>query len=340
MTHAVHHRRPIALATAVTSLLALAPGRPVRAQGMVEAEVLFEDGKRLLKEGQLAEACAKFEASERIDSAVGVLLNAADCREKNRQLATAWALFIKAASLAHLQGNDARREAEARRRAALLTSRLSYLTLSVPASSAVDGLELRRGGDPISPALWNTGVPVDEGEYQISASAPGHQPWHTSITVRGEGARAVVDVPRFKRLEDLVVPPPSAAPGAGVPMAVAPAGSRPAFTTLRKTSVGLAVAGVAVIGVGIGFGLKARELRTEADGLCPDAACGDPRAVALTDDAQRAAARANLLFIAGGVVTAGAVALWFLGAPQSAEALTARPVVAPGAVGLVLSGGF
>lgn len=333
----------LALAAAVLA----APGR-ARAQGAVEAEVLFEDGRRLLKDGKLADACDKFEASERIESTVGVLLNAGDCREKNHQLATAWALFVKAAALAHHHANDSRREAEARRRADLLASRLSYLTISVPDSSKIEGLVIRRGGGAVDPALWNQGVPVDEGVYEISATAPGHEPWSTSVTVGGEGARAVVEVPRFKRLEDMIAPPAMVPPVTVVPARAEPAATsaqdagRGRFTVMRKASVGVAVAGVAALGVAVGFGLKASDLRGQADAICAGAMCGDRHAISLNDDAKRAATRANLLFVAGGALTATATALWLLGtphAPSSAE-LAARPVVAPGALGVAVSGRF
>src|SRR5262245_36758792 len=112
---------------------------PAHAQS-VEAEVLFRDGKKLMKEGKLAEACDKFEASDRLESSVGTLLNLADCREKNGQLASAWIAFRKAATVAKQAGNDAKREAEARRRASALEGKLSYLTIAVPEGSRVAGL--------------------------------------------------------------------------------------------------------------------------------------------------------------------------------------------------------
>src|SRR6266850_4767204 len=95
---------------AVLAVVAIA--RPAVAQSP-EAETLFREGKRLLKEGKVSEACDKLAASERLESSTGALLNLGDCREKNGQLATAWAAFVKAATSAKLAHD--KREAEARR---------------------------------------------------------------------------------------------------------------------------------------------------------------------------------------------------------------------------------
>src|SRR5689334_9389322 len=122
-----------------------------QAPDVSSAEALFRDGRRLMKEHKLAEACEKFEASERIDDSVGTLLNLADCREKNGQLATAWATFLKAASTARTRHDD--HETTAKAHAAALEPRLSYLTISVPESSKVDGLVIKRDDVEIDPAL-------------------------------------------------------------------------------------------------------------------------------------------------------------------------------------------
>jgi len=80
---------------AIAAWLIIASPTPARAQS-AEAEVLFREGKRLMKEGKLAEACDKLEASDRLESSIGTLLNLADCREKNKQLVSAWLAFHKA----------------------------------------------------------------------------------------------------------------------------------------------------------------------------------------------------------------------------------------------------
>src|SRR5580704_996459 len=101
--------------------------QPKSGETSVAAETLFREGKRLMTDGKLAEACDKLAASDRIEESVGTLLNLADCREKNGQLATAWATFLRAASIARTAGDGAR-EAEARRRASVLEPQLAYLT--------------------------------------------------------------------------------------------------------------------------------------------------------------------------------------------------------------------
>ena len=69
-----------------------ASARPAGAQ----AEILFRQGKELLASGKTAEACAAFDASQKLDPTVSTLLNQASCHEKQGQLATAWGLFLDA----------------------------------------------------------------------------------------------------------------------------------------------------------------------------------------------------------------------------------------------------
>src|SRR5207249_4775002 len=106
--------------------LAMAPAASAQT---AEGEMLFREGKRLLKTGKIAEACDKFEASERVDPQIGTELNLADCREKNGQTASAWGMFVKAAAAAKKRADDGQRAAEAKRRASELEKQLVYLTI-------------------------------------------------------------------------------------------------------------------------------------------------------------------------------------------------------------------
>jgi hypothetical protein len=330
----------IALAIVISAHAAVADSN-------VAAESLFREGKRLMKDHQIAAACEKFEASERLDESVGTLLNLADCREKAGQLASAWADFLKAASVARSL-HDGARESEARTRASALEPRLSYLTISVPDANRVEGLVIKRDDTTVDQALWNQGVPVDVGSYQISGQAPGHEPWSTKVQIQGEAQKASVEVPRFKQLQDLA---PKSKPVAATTPALAPTDQndgederqapRHGLTNLRKVSIGVAGLSVASLAVGIGFGLESRSLANQSNAICPGTTCGDAHALDLNRSAHRDAIASDILFGIGGAAAAGAVVLWFVGAPpKTADTLTFAPVVTRGEVGLTFMRSF
>ena len=314
----------------------------------VGAEALFREGKRLMKEGKLAEACDKLAASEHLDRSIGTLLNLADCREKNHQLATAWATFLEAASTARSAGDPAR-EAEARKRANALEAHLSYLTISVPDASKVDGLVIKRGDQLVDPALWNQGVPIDTGAYEISGQAPGHEPWSTRGQISGEAQRASVEVPRFKQLADMtkavakIDPPKSAAPAESGDDETSdtPVVEHRTFTPLRYASATTAAVGVIALTGGIVVGLKARDLQHQSDAICPDATCSDARGLDLNNRARSDLMTSEILFGVGGAALVTATVLWFVGAPaETAERVSVVPRVTAGEAGLAVVGRF
>lgn len=313
----------------------------------VGAEALFREGKRLLKEGKTAEACDKLAASEHLDRSAGTLLNLADCREKNHQLATAWATFLEAASAARSAG-DGKREGEARTRASALEPHLSYLTISVPDASKVEGLVIKRSDQLVDPALWNQGVPIDTGAYEISGQAPGHEPWSTRVQINAEGQRASVEVPRFKQLADMtkavakIDPPKTAAPEQGDDEGSdQPAVEPHTFTTLRYAAVTSAAVGVIALTGGIVVGLKARDYQHQSDAICPDATCSDPHGLDLNSKARSDLTTSEILFGVGGAAIAGAAVMWFVGAPHAtSERVSVIPDVTASHAGLALIGQF
>ena len=103
-------------ATRIIAACILLGVAPAHAQ-TADAETLFREGKRLMKKGEIAEACKRFEASEKLDPVSGTELNLADCLEKNHQTASAWAMFIKTATSAKRVG-DLKRMNEAKKSSA------------------------------------------------------------------------------------------------------------------------------------------------------------------------------------------------------------------------------
>src|SRR6187549_3979092 len=64
------------------------------------AESQFNEGRKLMEGGRPKEACPKFESSQRLDPALGTLLNLADCYERIGLLASAQRRFLEAAQAA------------------------------------------------------------------------------------------------------------------------------------------------------------------------------------------------------------------------------------------------
>ena len=310
------------------AVLVVCSTRPVMAQSAAEAEALFREGKKLVKAGKLAEGCAKLEASERLESSTGTLLNLGDCREANGQLASAWAAFAKAATSAK-RTSDPKREAEARRRATKLEPKLAQLAIRV--AHRIDGLHVGRDDQSVDPEVWNADVPVDAGTYQIHASAPGHRPW-TGTVVASNGAKSAIEIPELAVDETPVraIPPPTVHADAPPPST---------FTTTRKVAIGVGIAGVAGILVGAIYGSKARDLQHQADAICPQAACTDANAVSLDHDAQSDAKIANIGFVVGGAAAAGAIVMWRLGGPPTARDSVSLAPASHG-TGLAITGSF
>jgi hypothetical protein len=340
--------RPSLVAAGAIAMAFIAVMAPAHAQS-AEAETLFREAKRLMRSGKIADACEKFDASERLEPTAGTELNLADCREKNGQLATAWAMFLKAAAAAKRADNDGKREAEARRRAAALEPRLAYLTISVPEASRVEGLVIKRNGTVIDPALWDQRVPVDPDEYAIAAAAPGFEPWGTSVVLKAKPR--TVEVPALVKLpvSDRVVASGTPATGrsagdvagrtaGGAGAREEPAAAAPSqLTGRRELALGVAAVGVVAAGVSLGFGLEARSVENQADAICPGAACTDPHAVDLNRVARRDALIANIGLATAGAAILGAAVLWFTGSPRPGGGVSVAPILGSDRAGISLT---
>ncbi len=171
--------------------------QPAPAPAPVSAEDLFRQGKQLMKEGRYVDACAKFEASERLEPSIGAQLNLGDCHAKLGQTATARLLFLKAAASSRASG-DAEREAEANRQAAALEPSLSYLTITAtPETRALAGLVVNLDGGMLPLTAIDVPVPVDPGEHTVSAAATKYTPWQGKIVIAA-GQRSIgVAIPRL-----------------------------------------------------------------------------------------------------------------------------------------------
>jgi hypothetical protein len=306
------------------------PARSQSAEDKAAAEALFDEGKKLLGEKRFAEACARFESSQRLDPGTGTLLFLADCYETMGRTASAWSTFREAAAAAKAAGK-ADREKTARDRAAKLDGKLFQLTLSVGGAST-PGLRVMREDIEVKKEVWGLAVPVDPGTYKLTVTAPGKKEWSTTVEVPKGAGNRTIDVPA---LEDAPkeAPLPTATATASATVTAVPSASPSGtatpppggWSTGRSAGLVLGVIGLAGVGVGAALGGVALSQYSGVETGCPNTACADPAIVDRSKQAGTMADASTALFAVGGAVLAGGVIL-FLVSPA-----TARPAAPEGA---------
>lgn len=295
--------------SAVVMVAAAAPAASAQpqSQSVAAAEQLFEDARKAQAAGDIATACSLFDASYKLDPALGTLLNMAACYEQLGHLASAWGRYREVISIATKEG-DEQRVTIARERAAALEPRLPRLTIRGPAT-VIGGLEVTRDDVPVDPSVLGAGIYVDPGEHAVTASAPGRRPFSTRV-IAVEGKVAVVEIPDLEIEPEAVVPAPVNV--IRVQEDLDPGRNR------RVLGLGLGGAGIATLATGLGFGLAARGSWQSAfdDGLCDEAtlqctAAGQER----TSSARRNATVANVIGGAGAAMMIAGAVVYFT-APQ------------------------
>ena len=295
------------------------------------ATALFKEGRALLEQGRVAEACRKLEESQRLDPGGGTLLNVAVCHEREGRTASAWTEFTEALTLARRDGREDR-VLLARARIAALEPGLSNVVIEVPPPADTGGLEIRRDASVVRRPAWGTAMPVDPGEHVVSASAPGRRPWTVTVAVRPGGQAVRVVVPPL----ELEAPPAPAAAEVPVPApGHAPPGSG---STRRVLGVSLLGVGATAVAVGTVFGLLASSEHTRSG--CGGTLCPTHAGLDLEGASRRDGDVSSVAFAAGGAALAAGLYVWLTAprAPADGRAWTLAPGAGPRSAGLWLHG--
>jgi hypothetical protein len=333
-------------AIAVMSLVALTAmaSMPTRAyaQGAsseAAAQALFDQARGLMQAGKFTEACAKFAESDKLSPGAGTLLNLGACYEKNGQTASAWATYADAASAAD-KANRKDWATRAKARMAALSPDLSKLSIVVPASSQIDGLEVKRDGVVVGTSSYGVPIPVDPGPHVIDATAPGHKKWSNVVQVGSKRDQIAVNLPTLELDATAVVaPPPVIAQPTPQQQQQEPA--QPDSTGKTQRIVGIAVAGVGVVGVAVGvvFGLIATGKKGDTANNCnADLSRCNAAGVDAMSSARSSATISTIGFIAGGALVTGGVVL-YLTAPKKSEEKAVAFRITPTGSGATLSFG-
>jgi len=212
----------------IGAALALSPSSAL-ANDPAAAEALFQAGKGLMDKKNYDEACPKFEASYKLDPAVGTMLNMADCYEKQGRLARAWVAWGDARDQAKRESDKPRADL-AERRQKELDPRVPRLTVQVKGS--VDGLAVFRDDVRLEPPSFGVPLPVDPGTHAVTLRRGQIVLKEESVESKEKGSDEV-------SLDATDVPPPApedAQANAGDP-------AKPQYKLARR-STGMLVGGI------------------------------------------------------------------------------------------------
>jgi hypothetical protein len=270
----------------VSAISGVALGGPAESP-LPMAQALFEEGRTLMAEGRLTEACDKLSESQRLDPASGTLLNLAVCHEKQGKTATAWAEYKNVAALAGREHN-AERERLATLRIRDVEPKLSRFSL-VPADTFVGrALTVKIDGTIFREAAWKTAMPIDPGAHHVEIQlAEGHT-WSGTLTVAAAAEPLMIVVVDDRR----VVERRSPAPEPGSAHAAGAAARR------RRLPYELGAASALALGAGTYLGLQAKSEWDERNAHCPGGAC-DAVAVRAATQARRYAVATDAAMAVG-----------------------------------------
>jgi hypothetical protein len=284
-------------------LAANAPAQPARdGEPVIQAEALFTAGRKDVEHGDYRSACGKFAESQRLDPAVGTLINLADCEEHLGELARAWEHWREAVE--RLSSDDERRPVVAER-AAAADKRVPRLTLKLaPGAVPAADWSIRRDDVEIPVRLLDVATPVDTGEHTVTLDVPGRARSRYVVTL-AEGARETIEL--------AVGPPELSAPPPPMPATPTPVERpRAATTSSRWIGLGLVGLGAAAIGIGTATGLAAVGKKDDlADNCFPADVCNERGADAAGDGRALSIASTTSFIVGGAAALAGLYFLFF-----------------------------
>ncbi len=317
-------RRALSRGGLAVALVLASPGalaqRP--ASDQAAADALYNQGRELVKAGNSAAGCAKFEASLSISPAASTMLNIARCHEQDGKVATAFADYTRARDLNRdTPGAERRAELEglAQKGLRAIEPRLPRLRVVVTGSPA--GVLVKTDDKEISGTALGEAFPADPGLHQVQVSAPGCRPETRSVTLE-EGKTAVLEI----ALQATPAPPPEHATSGW---------SRPA---------GIALTTLGAVGLGVGAATGILSLgKVHTIETLPGCTSGPPCSTRDGGDSSSAKTLGNVStasFVVGGVLAAAGVTLLVVHPGGAAGARSSSAKVFLGAGRLDLRGTF
>jgi hypothetical protein len=287
----------------------LVPSLALGATPSEEADRLFREAIALRDQDELAAACEKFAASQKLESSSGTLLNLGQCHEKFVRFASARSTYMQAKEEAAKRNKtDHVKKADERLRA--IEGKVASIVFDKASIAAIDGARIQFDGVEVTASE----VPVDSGAHIVEVTAPDHEKGVLRVQVDGSQHVTVVvpkptPIVRAAVEEKKKVSAPKSSGGSLVPAVL--------------------VGGAGVVGIGLGVvsGLLTSSALSDAKVACPTYPdCKSfPAAQDPNDSALRWSTVSTVSFIAGGVLLAGGVVLYVVSRPSTSVAVSGSP---------------
>jgi hypothetical protein len=299
--------RALSLVCALALVSALAAAGDAAA-----ADQLYKEARALAKKGDYASACPKFEASYKLDRALGTLLNLADCHEHVGKVASAWAEWNEAIDMAR-QAKDGKREKFASERRDKIEPKLPKLTVTV--KNKVAGLAVYRDESLLEEAAYDIALAIDPGEHTISVRRRDKVLKSEQVTTKeGETSNVSFDLKAIDEASPAVEPPPPPPTSTAPPptaTATTPPPPTPPPSSSQKT-IGYVVGGAGVLALLVAGGLEVAALSKKSKADEPDQCVNNycsPNGFKTIDDAKQLATIGQWVGIGGVLLTAVGVTL-------------------------------
>jgi hypothetical protein len=337
------------------ALIAAAPDRLAFAQqpsasDVAQARELYNQGKDLRNRGDNVGALEKLKAAHAIAGTPLTGLELGRTYALLGRLIDAQEAFLSVARIP-VRPEETSRSAEARRESAKLAEetrgRIPSLIIKITGVPA-DTLAVTVDGAAVPTQALAAPRFVDPGNHVISARSTTGGAAETSLDLKEGESRTVELTITFKGTAPVAAQTAPAGPDWNTPTAATPqpTGGMSTLRVLGLVSGGVGVAGLVVGGI---FGAMAGSASSDQQSACPSVSNCPNHAQAVSDHStfQTDSAIEVAGFVAGGVLFAGGVAMFFSGGSNSTTeagaprtGLTLSPGISPGGAGLTLRGTF
>jgi PEGA domain len=296
-------KRALASTVLVLAIATLCPSaRAEDASPSTKAGALIDEGVELRVQGDERAALERFRRAYELDPSPRAVAQMGLAEKSLRRYLAAEQHLLEALSHGDdpwVSGNREALEAAG----TLVAKHLGWLAVT----TNIQGAELLVNGAPVG-ALPLDPQRVVAGQTVVEVKAHGYETQRREQAVPAEVTTAV----GFELAKVEPPPPPAVIPATSPmpPPALTPPGEAPMSWTPFIIGTGsLAVVG---LGIGTGLGVRALQLRSERDEICPEASCETQEGVEVDESGRAMATGSTVAFTFGGLAAGAALVLWLV----------------------------